>query len=107
MKNNRVYNRRVKVESGIEMNDRDYLENIFFLEQNFSDMYSNLLSKVSNDYLYEDFFELFEDSKDISRDLYNLIFKNGWIELEKASDVEVTDIKSKLNNMLEDLGNVY
>lgn len=103
MKNNRICNRRVRVESGINMNDRDYLENIFFLEQGLSNMYSNLLTKVSNDYLYEDFFELFEDSKDISRDIYDLLFKNGWLEVEKASNVEINDLNSKLNGMLADI----
>lgn len=103
MKNNRICNRRVRVESGIKMNDRDYLENIFFLEQGLSNMYSNLLTKVSNDYLYEDFFELFEDSKDISRDIYDLLFKNGWLEVEKASNVEINDLNSKLNGMLADI----
>lgn len=103
MKNNRICNRRVRVESGINMNDRDYLENIFFLEQELSNMYSNLLTKVSNDYLYEDFFELFEDSKDISRDIYDLLFKNGWLEVEKASNVEINDLNSKLNEMLADI----
>ena len=103
MKNNRICNRRVRVESGINMNDRDYLENIFFLEQELSNMYSNLLTKVSNDYLYEDFFELFEDSKDISRDIYDLLFKNGWLEVEKASNVEINDLNSKLNGMLADI----
>lgn len=103
MKNNRICNRRVRVESGINMNDRDYLENIFFLEQGLSNMYSNLLTKVSNDYLYEDFFELFEDSKDISRDIYDLLFKNGWLEVEKASNVKINDLNSKLNGMLADI----
>lgn len=94
MKENKICNMKVEVPSGIEMNDKDYLNSVLELEKNMSNNYSIALNEASNDDLYEDYFSLFEDTKDMARDLYNLSFKNGWYTLEKADD---NKIQEKIN----------
>lgn len=104
MKENKVGNRKVEVPTGIEMNDRDYLNSVLELEKNLSNDYSIALSEASNDDLYEDYFSMFEDTKDMARDLYNLMFKNGWYTLEKAPDSKIQEKLNCFQTELSDLG---
>ena len=104
MNNNEIKNPKVEVPTGIEMNDRDYLSVVLELEKNMSNNYSIALNEASNDYLYEDYFVLFEDTKDAARELYNLMFEKGWYTLEEAEEKKVTEkincLTQKLTEML-------
>ena len=103
MKDNKISNPKKEVASGIEMNDKDYLTNILELEKNMSNNYSIALNEASNDLLYEDYFELFEDTKDAAREIYNLMFQNGWYSLEKAQE---TKIQEKINCFEQDINEI-
>lgn len=98
-----VYNTKEKVPSGIEMNDMDYLNVVLTIEKNMSNNYSIALNEASNDYLFEDYFNLFEDTKDMSRDIYNLMFEKGWYQLEKAEDKKINEKISSFTKQLSDL----
>lgn len=100
MKNNEIKNPKMEVPAGIEMNDRDYLNSILELEKNMSNNYSIALNEASNDYLYEDYFTLLEDSKDAAREAYNLMFQYGWYTLEEAEEQKVND---KINYFIKEL----
>lgn len=100
MNNNEIKNPKVEVPTGIEMNDRDYLNTILELEKNMSNNYSIALNEASNDYLYEDYFTLFEDTKDAARECYNLMFQNGWYTLEEAEEQKVNE---KINSFTQEL----
>lgn len=106
MKENKISNIKIEVPVGIEMNDKDYLTSILELEKNMSNNYSIALNEASNDELYEDFFSIFEDTKDISRDIYNLMFKNGWYTLEKAEENKIQEKLSCFQSELNDLENM-
>ena len=71
-----------------------------------SNNYSIALNEASNDELYEDFFSIFEDTKDMSRDIYNLMFKNGWYTLEKAEENKIQEKLSCFQSELNDLENM-
>lgn len=103
MKNNEIKNSKKEVPTGIEMNDRDYLNSILELEKNMSNNYSIALNEASNEYLYEDYFTLFEDTKDAARECYNLMFKNGWYTLEEAEEQKVNE---KINCFEQELKNL-
>ena len=104
-KNRKIENPKVEVKEGMEMNDRDYLNNILILEKSLSNQYSLSLDEASNDYLYEDFFELLEDSKDASREIYNFIFEKGWYAIEKESEnkiqTKIIEFQEKLDYLEE------
>jgi len=104
MNNNEIKNQKKEVPTGIEMNDRDYLNSILELEKNMSNNYSIALNEASNEYLYEDYFTLFEDTKDAARECYNLMFQYGWYTLEEAEDQKVTDKINCFKQQLTDLG---
>lgn len=102
-----IKNKEKRLPTGIKMNDRDYLSTILELEKNISNNYSIALNEASNDYLYEDFFSMLEDSKDISRELYNLMFENGWYILEEIEEQKVVDKVNCFKDKLKDLGLEY
>lgn len=89
MKNNEIKNPKVEVQEGLKMNDCDYLTAVLELEKNMSNNYSIALNEASNDNLYEDYFTLFEDTKDAAREIYNLMFQNGWYTIETAEDNKI------------------
>ncbi|MBE6147341.1 MAG: spore coat protein [Firmicutes bacterium] len=93
-KNRKIEKNKTELKEGIEMNEKDCLNSILDLEKSLSNQYSLALDEASNDYLYEDYFELFEDSKDISREIYNYIFEKGWYSIEKESE---SKIQNKIN----------
>lgn len=94
MKNNEIKNSKRQVPKGIEMNDCDYLNSVLELEKNMSNNYSIALNEASNDYLYEDYFTMLEDTKDIAREAYNLAFEYGWYTLVEE---EQTKVEEKIN----------
>lgn len=104
MNNNEIKNPKKEVPTGIEMNDRDYLNSILELEKNMSNNYSIALNEASNDYLYEDYFTLFEDTKDAARECYNLMFQNGWYTLEEAEENKVSKKIDCFTKELSELG---
>lgn len=104
MNNKEIKNSQKEVPSGIKMNDRDYLNVVLELEKNMSNNYSIALNEASNDYLYEDYFSMLEDSKDIARELYNLMFKNGWYCLEEIDDTKLDNKINSLEQKLIDIG---
>ena len=104
MNNKEIKNSQKEVQSGIKMNDRDYLNSILELEKNMSNNYSIALNEASNDYLYEDYFSMLEDSKDMARELYNLMFKNGWYSLEEIDNTKLDNKINTLEQKLVDIG---
>ncbi len=104
MKNKEIKNPKMEVPNGMEMNDRDYLNSILELEKNMSNNYSIALNEASNDYLYEDYFTLLEDTKDAAREAYNLMFQFGWYTLEEAEETKVEEKITCLEQKLNDLG---
>ncbi len=101
--NKEIKNPKKEVSSGKEMNDRDYLNSILELEKNMSNNYSIALNEASNDYLYEDYFTLLEDTKDAAREAYNLMFEYGWYTLEEMDEEKVNQKISCLEEKLKEI----
>ena len=104
MNNNEIKNPKKEVKQGINMNDCDYLSAVLELEKNMSNNYSIALNEASNDYLYEDYFSMFEDIKDIARECYNLMFQYGWYTIEEAEEQKINEKINSFNQKLTDLG---
>ncbi len=105
MKNKKVGNPKKEVAETKSMNDKDYLNVVLELEKNMSNNYSIALSEASNDILYNEYFDLFEDTKDMARELYEVMFQNGWYELEEAAtdkiNQKITDMEKELNQLID------
>lgn len=101
--NKKISNPKVEVKEGLGMNDRDYLGAMLELEKNMSNNYSIAMNEASNEELYEKYFELFEDTKDMARECYQLMFQNGWYSLEEESDEKVSQKIEELTKKIEAL----
>lgn len=83
------------------MKDKDYLNNILEIEKSISNQYSTFLNEASNDYLYENIFSMLEDSKDMAREIYNLLFVKEPYDLVEVEINKLNLTLAKLEKMLE------
>lgn len=83
--------------------DRIYLNQILELEKNISNYYSLFLNEASNDYLYENIFSMMEDSKDMAREIYNLMYINNWYNIEEVDNNKLDMEIKYLENVLKEL----
>ncbi|MFT4412911.1 spore coat protein [Fredinandcohnia humi] len=86
---NQVKNPKTTVPKTPAMNDRDFLNDMLATEKYLTAAYSTALNEMSHDGLYQDIRAIFNETQDCQRELYNLMFKNGWYKLEKEDSQKV------------------
>lgn len=89
MNQQKVQNPETQVQKTPEMNDRDFLNDMLSTEKYMTQSYSTALNEASNQALYQDLSAIFNETQDMQRTLYNLMFKNGWYSLDKADQNNV------------------
>lgn len=93
----KVGNTVVQVPGGIELNEKDYclclLSSLKEMEKN----YCLAMSEASNEWLYEIYKETMIGVADLQRKVFELMFRNGWYQLESVEEKKLTD----KYNMLE------
>ncbi|MBM7570993.1 spore coat protein [Aquibacillus albus] len=85
----KIQNPETQVPKTPQMNDRDFVNDILTTEKYMTDAYSNALNEASNQTMYQDLFSIFQETQDCQRNLYNLMFKNGWYSLEAADQQKI------------------
>lgn len=85
------------------MNDEDILNDIMLCEKNISNSYSVAINEMSNKYLYKEVMSIFEDTKDIARDIYNLMFSKGWYLITQEDEKNIEKSYTKYSNKLSEL----
>ena len=100
MNNNKVSNPKTEVPQTNEMNDKDYITAMLLIEKSMLKNYAVSLTEASNDDLYNDYYDMFDDVANMQREIYNLMFKKGWYELEAA---DTSKISQKVNTLNEEL----
>lgn len=85
------------------MNDEDILNDIMMCEKNISNNYSVAINEMSNKYLYKEIMNIFEDTKDISREIYNLMFSKGWYSIIQEDEKNIEKAFTKYSNKLTEL----
>ena len=83
--------------------DKSYLMGIFNLEKNISNEYNIFLNKSSNDYLYENIFSMLEDTNDMIREIYNLLYRLNIIKLFEVDSKVLDDNINKLESFIKKL----
>ena len=92
--NNKVQNPKIELDSSIEMNDENYLNDILETEKNMSVNFTYALNEASNETLFN---EIFKQIKEAQRNLFELSFRKGFYTLEKA---ETNKINEEYNTLL-------
>lgn len=100
---NMIQNNETQISKTSQMNDRDYLNDILETEKNMSVNMTIALNETSNEKLYDELFDIFKDIKQIQRNLYECMFKNGWYSLEKEEDQKITQTYNKLEQKYQEL----
>ena len=95
--NNKVQNPKIELDSSIEMNDENYLNDILETEKNMSVNFTYALNEASNETLFNEIYEMFKQIKEAQRNLFQLSFRKGFYTLEKA---ETNKINEEYNTLL-------
>lgn len=95
--NNKIQNPKIELDSSIEMNDENYLNDILETEKNMSVNFTYALNEASNETLFNEIYEMFKQIKTSQRNLFELSFRKGFYTLEKA---ETNKINEEYNTLL-------
>ena len=93
----KIENQVTKVPNGSELNDRDYCTCLLTTLKDMEKNYVIAMSEASNEWLYEIYRGIFNKISDLQRELYLLMFRNGWYQLEPVISTKL-DEKYKLLN---------
>ena len=100
---NMISNPKTEVPTGNSLNDKDYLNCLLSTLKEMVKNYSVAMTEASNENLYNNYKELFDRYSKLQRDVYELMFRNGWYSLEKAEMQKVNSKIKMLNQELTDL----
>jgi len=103
MNNNMICNPKVEVPTGTKLNDKDYVNDLLSCLKEMEKNYVTAMSEASNEYLYEEYEEMFENYTEMQREVYELMFRKGWYSVEKADANKVNNKYNMLNQEFNSL----
>lgn len=101
--NNKVQNQKIELDSSIEMNDENYLNDILETEKNMSVNFTYALNEASNETLFNEIYEMFKQIKEAQRNLFELSFRKGFYTLEKAETNKINEEYNMLLNKFNEI----
>lgn len=99
MNNNQISNPKKEVSTGIDMNEKDYMASLLSCLKEMEKNYTIAMTEASCENLYNSYKEVFNSIATLQREVYELMFRNGWYCLEKA---EVQKITKKFQTMQQE-----
>ena len=102
--NDGVNNDKTKVPTGKKLNDKDYINCLLSSLKEMVKSYALALTEVSNKNLYNSYKSMFDNYSLLQREVYELMFRNGWYSLEKAEIQKISNKVQMLNQEITDLG---
>ncbi|WP_062354480.1 spore coat protein [Bacillus kwashiorkori] len=81
---NKIQNPTTQLHKSPEMNDRDFINDMLATEKYMTASYSVALNEASHQPLYEDILNIFTETQNCQRELFNLMFKKGWYGFDAA-----------------------
>lgn len=83
-----------------EMNDRDFLNDILATEKYLTDGFNTFAREASHNDLHNDIRTILNETHDCERDLFNLMFKDGFYSFQTATDQEIQQAQQQFSNYL-------
>lgn len=83
-----------------EMNDRDFVNDILANEKYLTDGLNVFAREASHEELYNDIKTILVETHDCERDLFNVMFEEGFYSLTAANRKEVETAQQQFNNYL-------
>lgn len=103
MNQNQIKNPKVEVPTGTNMNDKDYMNSLLSCLKELVKNYAISLTEASNEALYQEYKNMFDTYSSLQREAYELMFRNGWYELEEAEGAKVGSKYQTLSQEFTDL----
>ena len=103
MNNNEIKNPKKEVSKGTALNDRDYMNSILSTLKEIEKNYTVAMIEASCERLYQEYKNMFDGYANLQRNIYELMFKNGWYVLEKADQNKINSKHQTLNQEFIDL----
>ena len=103
MNNNTISNPKTEVPTGKALNDKDYANCLLSSLKEMVKNYSVTLTEASNENLYNNYKEMFDGYTKLQREVYELMFRNGWYSLEKAEAQKINSKAQMLSQEITDL----
>lgn len=105
MNNNEIKNPKIEVPTGINLNDKDYANQLLSCLKEMVKNYAVSLTEASNENLYNEYKNMFDNYINLQREVFEILFRKGWYILEKVEDQKINQKYQTLNQELIDLGN--
>lgn len=99
-KNKMIKNPEMNIDHGIEMNDRDYLNDILATEKYLTDGFNTFAREASHTELHNDIRNILDETHDCAREIFNLMFKDGFYSFQAASQQEINQTEQKFSKYL-------
>lgn len=103
--NNQIKNDKVIVPTGIALNDKDYINSLLSTLKELNKNYVLALTEASNEVLFNEYKNMFEQFNLLQREVFELMFKKGWYVLSKAENEKIIQKYDCLNKEFNDLNN--
>lgn len=103
MNNNKIANPKTEVQKGINLNDKDYSNELLSCLKEMEKNLTLAKTEASNETLYNEYKQMCEEIASLQRRTYELMFRNGWYEIEQAENQKINEKLNMLNTELQDL----
>ena len=103
MNNNQISNPKVEVPTGKTLNDKDYLNCLLSSLKEMTKNYAIALTEASNEALYNEYLNMFNEYSRMQREVFELMFRKGWYVMEQAPLDKITTKFQILNQEYTDL----
>lgn len=94
-----------KQATGLKLTDKDYIKSILSILKELSKNYVMALTEASNEALYEDYLKTFLSISQLQREAYEIIYQNGWYQVEKAPETKINQKLTMIMQEYNDLSN--
>lgn len=85
----KIQNPETQVPKTPQMNDRDFINDLLTTEKYLTTSYSVAMHEASHQGLYQDLINIFTETENCQRDLYDLMFRKGWYSVEAADQQKI------------------
>lgn len=103
MENNVIANPKREFPTGIEMNDKDYLNSFLSCLKEMSKNYVIVMTEASNEVLFQKYLSNFLEIINLQREVYECMFRNGWYALEKVDSNKLSQKVQMLSKEFSDI----
>jgi len=99
----KISNTKQEVDNTINMNDKDYINKLLSCLKEITKNYAVALTEASNETLYNKYKDMFLRYSIMQRNVFELMFRKGWYELETIDNNKLNEKYNMLNNEFDSI----